>query len=343
MGMEKVNGNGKSLFQPAENQSAFLKLSIMGFAGSGKTFTSGLIALGMSKMLKSKKPVFFIDTEKGSDFLVKRFQDAKVPLQVSKTRAFSDLVQGTKYASENGSFLIIDSVSHFWKELVSAFMKKKQISRMAFHHWGPVKEEWAEFTTLFVNAPLHIIACGRAGYEYEMEKDDDGVKEISKSGVKMLAEGQFGYEADLAIQMEAARNLHGGSIHKAIIWKDRADVLDGQVFENPTFETFMPHIKFLNIGGDHQGVNVERTSQDMFEKGDSKSDNSLKREILLEKIDAEITRLAPGRTKEDTQKKRELSQDMFGTTSWKEITVSPLEKLQEGLKLLTQIKEEVVA
>ncbi len=337
------HGNGKSLFSPAENQSAFLKVSIMGFAGSGKTFTSGLIALGMVKMLKAKKPVYFIDTEKGSDFLVKRFQEAKIKLEVSKTRAFSDLVEGTKYAAEHGSFLIIDSVTHFWKELVSAFMKKKQISRMAFHHWGPVKEEWNDFATLFVNTPLHIIACGRAGYEYEMEKDDEGVKEISKSGVKMLAEGQFGYEADLTVQMEAARNLHGGSVHRAIIWKDRSDILDGQIFDNPTFETFLPHIKFLNIGGDHQGVDASRTSQDMFEKGDSASNQSLKREILIEKIDAEFDRMGDTRTKGVGERKRQVAQDIFGTTSHKEITVMPLEKLQEGLKLLTQIKVEVAS
>src|SRR4051812_32554365 len=43
----------------------------------------------------------------------------------------------------------------------------KKRSRLHFEDWGYLKSEWRKFTDRFVNSQLHIIVCGRAGFEYD--------------------------------------------------------------------------------------------------------------------------------------------------------------------------------
>ena len=43
-----------------------------------------------------------------------------------------------------------------------------------------------KFTDLFINAPIHIILCGRAGYEYDYFEDQEtGKKNLEKTGIKI--------------------------------------------------------------------------------------------------------------------------------------------------------------
>ena len=109
------------IFNKAQNQMAFLKCGIQGMAGSGKSFTATKIATGLHKYIKATKPVYFLDTETGSDFLIKEFEKENVPLFVAKTRAFTDLVYSVDEAEKEAEILIIDSITHFWCELWNIF------------------------------------------------------------------------------------------------------------------------------------------------------------------------------------------------------------------------------
>src|SRR3990167_587846 len=98
-----------TLFSKASNQQGFLKMGLMGFPGSGKSFTAVSTAIGLVQMIKDKRPVFALDTEKGMDYLISRFEDAKIELQIARTRSFVDLIAAVDEAEKNGSVLIIDS------------------------------------------------------------------------------------------------------------------------------------------------------------------------------------------------------------------------------------------
>jgi hypothetical protein len=64
-----------TIFKLAENLQSYAKIGIFGFAGSGKSFTSTKLAIGAIKMFRAKtlpyaeKPIFFLDTETGSDWV----------------------------------------------------------------------------------------------------------------------------------------------------------------------------------------------------------------------------------------------------------------------------------
>src|SRR3990167_1196992 len=106
-----------SIFRKSENESAYLKAGILGFEASGKSYTASKIAIGLHQYIKGKKPVYFLATEPGVDFLKPHFDNAKIELQVCKSLAFVDLLQGVQEAEKNGEILIIDSITHYWKEL----------------------------------------------------------------------------------------------------------------------------------------------------------------------------------------------------------------------------------
>src|SRR3990167_112668 len=127
------------------------------------------------------------------------FKEWNVPLVVSKSRAFTDLVVGVREAEENASVLIIDSVSHFWTEGQESYKKAKNRTRLQFQDWGPIKSTWSTFTDAYLNSAVHVLMCGRAGYEYDYFTDETGDKQLEKTGTRMKAEGELGYEPSLLV------------------------------------------------------------------------------------------------------------------------------------------------
>jgi hypothetical protein len=334
----------ESLFSTSTNTQAKLKAGFQGFAGSGKTFTATTLMIGLIhymrklELAEGNKPLYFIDTETGSDWLAPIIRSNAIELRVLKSRAFKDLIPAVREAEEQGAGLIVDSITHFWTEFVEAYKRRKNRTRLEFQDWGWLKPEWAKFTDVYVNSNLHMIICGRAGYEYEYNVDEDtGKKELQKSGVRMKAESEIGFEPSLLIMMERNVDPRTLQVHRtANVLKDRSTLIDGQAFNNPTFETFLPHIQFLNLGGTQMGVDLSRTSESMVGELGSPERPSWKyeqeqKEILLEKIQALFVKAdLSGQSKEGKKEIMRLLERHFHTTSWKEVEGYTLGVLKHG-------------
>jgi hypothetical protein len=330
--------------KPAVNDQAYLKMGFLGFAKSGKTYTASKIAIGLHKYIKATKPVAFLDTETGSAYVLPLFKEENVELVTAKSRAFVDLLSICRQAEKTCSILIIDSISHFWTELVKAYQDRMNKKRLRVQDWGPIKSEWQAFTDFYINSKLHILMCGRAGWEYDFREDEEGNTEITKTGIKMKAEGDMSFEPSLLIEMEKAREGSGkigqGIIHRAWVVGDRFHDLTGKSFDNPGFDAFLSHIKKLNLGGEHLGVDTENSSQELFSGPEARMSIQKRREILLECIQNEITKRIPGRTTKEQQEKIKLLEDIFGTSSWTAISDIHPEKLEVSLKKMTETKKE---
>lgn len=327
------------LLKEAKNEMAFAKIGIQGFAGSGKTFTASKMAIGLSQYIKSDKPVAFLDTETGSSFVITLFETAGVKLVICKSRAFIDLLSVIQEAEKNNSVLIIDSITHFWNELMESYQRKNNITRLTLRDWMPIKKEWKKYTDLYINSKLHIIMCGRAGWDFGYVENEQGNMELGKTDTKMKVEGDTGFEPSLLIEIERTRKekqkIGSAFNHRAWVLKDRTNTINGRHFDNPTFEDFIPHIKLLNIGGEHIGINTENDSQSIFTPERSNAEFFKQLDIVLEEIEDEITARIPGRAAEDQERKIYLLREIFGTSSWTAVKSLPLEKLKEG-------KEEII-
>lgn len=351
-----------SIFKKAENTMAFAKVGLLGFAGSGKTRTAWEIAKGLHLAIKSQKPIGMMDTETGSDFLIPLAKPASIELLVSKTRAFKELVEGIKEAEGLVDILLIDSVSHYWVDLVESYKQKKNVNRLAFQDWGILKPMWQQFSTWFVTSKIHCIVAGRAGFEYDYFEGDDGKMELYKTGTKMKAEGEFGFEPSLLIEMERIKNPEATDeyrkakskpdkekavkaireerqwVRRAYVLKDRADILDGKYFDNPTYLNFAPHWSFLNIGGEHRPLE-KGDSQDLFDregKPEWKKEKEQK-DIILEEIQNLLVEWFPGTSGKEKRAKVRIIEEAFGRPSWEYVQGLNLEMIKVGKTKILQI------
>ncbi len=331
-----------SLLKPLGQGQGYLKAGIQGFAGSGKTFTAIEIAIGLRHYLKHSGPIAFFDTEGGSEYIAPKVkEETGTDLIGIRSHAFSDLVATTLEAEKDGvSVLIVDSISHVWSELQKSHLKrvnenlerKKKSPRynLEFQDWGPIKTKWAEWTNVFLNSKLHIIFCGRAGFTYDHELNEEtGKKDLVKTGTKMKAENEFGYEPSLLIAMDAVKGEKKGSfIHRATVLKDRFDQINGMDFDNPTFKTFLPHIGLLRPGT-HAPIDMDTKTPPLL--GEDGFDDKRRREILIEEIQGEIVDMYPGQTAAEKKAKADLIFETFNTRSWTAVESMGLSPLKEGL------------
>lgn len=355
-----MSSNVMSLLQPAVSSSAYLKAGILGFQGGGKTLTSALALIGLYKhtleagLHDGAKPVAMFDTEKGSDWLIPIFKKSGVPFVVAKRQAFAELLQVMDEAEKFAFGLLIDSVTHPWRELVESYLRKKERSYLAMDDWGYLKGEhgWKQFTDRFVNSKLHIVMAGRAGHEYE-NYVEDGRKKMEKVGTKMKTEGETGYEPDLLILMEQVEDLRSGKVvHRATVQKDRSTLLDGQTFDlasydlngnalpvdvmvRQTFSAFLPHVKCLALGQPHVGVQMTGDSQHLL-KTEKRDWQPVQRRIVIDETKDLLTLHYPGQTAQDKTGKLRAMLDAFNA-SWAEIEeVMPLPDLRIGYDKLHQ-------
>lgn len=328
-----------SLFKNPD-RPAFLKMGIYGDAGTGKTFTSSLIAIGIVKATQSKKPVYFFDTEGGSDYITPLFEKNGVEFRVLKTRAFSDLVPALAEAEGHASVIVIDSLTHLWTELQDSWKKKLNRKSLRMHDWMQIKPEWNNFTQRYLNSQLHIIACGQMKAITETIADAETGYQVLNKGSRMATEKNMSYEPSLLIELERVLAPNGKSwIHRAWIVKDRSDRMKGTHVDNPTFDSFKPFWEYLNLGGKHQAFDESRDSVDSINDTDNSIDERVRRRaIAIEEIQGIMTQQIPGAAAVDKKAKMDVLEAVFGTRSWKKISEDwdavPLEKLEASITLV---------
>lgn len=333
------------MFKPIDSAQGFAKVGLFGFAGAGKTYTATEISIGLIKYLEeresplAKRPVFFLDTEQGSDWVAPRFAKAGIELRVARTRSFTDLLNAVPEATDNASVLLVDSLTHFWKDLLESYQRKLRRKRLQFQDWGIIKPEWGLFADAFVTSNLNIVLAGRAGFEYDYFEDETGAKELEKTGIRMKAETEMGYEPSLVIYMDRHEEAEGHQVKRVwrsgTVLKDRSARLDGQRFENPTFDNFRPHFEFLTFQDQH-AIDPSRNSEGRFDIS-GRPDWKVREErktIALDEIAEVIKKHHPGQSAADKAARGDLMEEHFGTRSWKMLESLGLEAIEAGRGVL---------
>jgi hypothetical protein len=120
----------------------------------------------------------------------------------------------------------------------------------------------------------------------------------------------------------------------ATVLKDRSTLLDGKQFRNPNFASFLPHIGALNLGGKQLGVDTTRSSESTIPP-DKRDNSRIRRQIVLDEIEALLVKHHPGQTAAEKKAKAELVREHFKSTSWTEISeLMPLFDLHAGFNSL---------
>jgi hypothetical protein len=339
------------MLKPATRKAAFAKVGLYGTAGAGKTLTAAKIAIGLHAYAKLDKPVAMFDTEPAASFIVPLFEKAGVPFLVyDESRALADLMRFMKEAEQECSIVIVDSITHVWRDAQASYLARinanrtKKITKLEFHHWGPIKAAWAGFTDLFLSSRLHVIICGRAGQIYEYQKNDEtGKSELITTGARMATEKELGYEPSLLIELTPER-VNGHIVNTAFVEKDRADKLNGKTIEWPDFEKLRPHFEFLNLGGEHAAIQPRDSTEMFTEDGAENFQHELRqRQIWCEEIQGLMLRIHPGQSAEDKKAKAALLESFLGTRSWTRVENMPSREIETGYKAMKLMVDELEA
>jgi len=327
-------------FTTLENTKPYLKVAFEGFAGSGKTYTMAALAIGVHKRLGSKKPIAYFDTEKAGTHLRHIFKAAQIEILYKQSRTLADLTEVMR-RGRDGLFdiLLIDSISHVWENVLQSYQKQKNRTRLQFEDWGIIKPKWkSEFSEPFVNDKYHALMCGRAGYEYTDEKDEQGKRQIYKSGVKMKVEGETAYEPDMLIMMERFEEVIERDKkvwREATVIKDRSTLLDGKTFQNPSYKDFEPAVEYLLDNPVERDATPERANE--FEGDEEQRAFRKRRDIALENLEAATIELGlAGNAQAAKAAKVEAFKHAFGTASWTQIQGLHPDKLDEGANRLRE-------
>jgi hypothetical protein len=349
-----------TLLRKAVVQQAAAKVGIFGRQGSGKTTTSAMIALGLSKTYHKGAPVAFFDTETGSDFIIELFETEGVELLVVKSRAFKDMRGALREAEAAGCCgYLVDSYTHPWLDLTGSFKAKSKRKRLEFHHMDDLKTLWRGWTDQMLNSPLHVVLSGRLGFEWGEEDQEDGEKKLIKLGSKLKGESEAGYEPSLLIEMEGVQDSdarhkktkakRGSIVHHAIVLKDRWRSLNGRTFmfrdiNNykagdylPVFNAFAPHWNRLVIGSPQVAVDGTRTSEDLFDAPGGQSifaERQRRKELACDEIQAMLVSVWPGQDAASKQAKQKAIKELFDVYSWKAVEEKPLEEIDRAMSVM---------
>lgn len=335
----------------------FAKVGVFGFAKSGKSFTSALLAIEIHKQFGIKTPIAAFDSEGGIEYITPMVKKATglAPIGM-KSRSLKDLLNTVKDCESGAaSILIVDSISHVWKEVCSSYldqvnkardsMNRPRRQRLEFSDWSTIKDYWHVWTDAYLNSKLHIITCGRATWDWDFEEVEDTNgsvrKELRKTGTRMAVEREFGFESSLLIEMDRVqipidgRPGHFSIVHRATIIGDRFNEMDGSTIDNPTGEWFRPHLTRLVPGAENIIDTTSQTDMNIDEAGDAEYNRDRRqRTILAEEIQGEMLRAWPGQTKEEKLAKVKALEACFQTKSWTKVEQMGQGELRNGLQIL---------
>jgi hypothetical protein len=253
-------------FRKAKAEQAALKMGIYGPPGSGKTFTSLLLAEGLAAA--SKKRIAYVDTEHGTDFYCKTVPTRAVhpeafDFDAIYSRSMTEIQAAIKELNaEEYGVIVLDSVTHLWEAARAAYQgRTTSAGTIPMQAWGKIKKPYKDMIAFLLSSPMHVIMCGRQGTEYATDEETEELKAV---GVKMKAEGETPYEPHILIRMESLKPRKTSEIATIIAYaeKDRTGVLSGKSFANPTFDSLCKPLMGL-LGDTQAQVQTEDAAASM--------------------------------------------------------------------------------
>lgn len=213
----------------AERKGRHTRLALVGPSGTGKSYTSLLLASGLTRNGK----ICAIDTEhesldKYDDILPNGASFSVLPLHYFSPENYIEAI--ALVAKEGFDTLIIDSLSHGWMgeggalDLVNKAQRRSQ-SNNSYVAWRDVTPLHNRLVDSIIQAPMHVIATLRAKTEYVMEKGEDGKTTVRKVGLAPVQRDGLEYEFDIVADMDTSNTL--------IVSKSRVPFMSGAVVHKP--------------------------------------------------------------------------------------------------------------
>lgn len=201
----------------SERKKAKIKMALQGSAGSGKTYSSLLLAQGLTNGDLTK--VAIIDTENGSADLYAHLGQYNV-LTLTPPFTPESYIQAIEVCQRaNMEVIIIDSISHCWDYLLDFH---SNLTGNSFANWGKITPRQKAFVDKLLQSETHIIATMRTKQDYVLNQKD-GKYTPEKVGLKAVQRDGLDYEFTLVFELDIK--------HFSLASKDRT----GLFMDKPEF------------------------------------------------------------------------------------------------------------
>ena len=198
----------------SKRQQAKIKMALQGSAGSGKTYSSLLLAKGLAGGKMDNVAV--IDTENGSADLYAHLGDYNV-LTLKPPYSPEKYIEAIEVCEKaEMDVIIIDSTSHCWEYLLDFHSK---LPGNSFTNWNKITPMYKSFVNKILQSPTHIIGTMRTKQDYVLnQKDGKFIPE--KVGLKAIQRDGVEYEYTLVFDIDIK--------HFAVSSKDRTGLFMGK-------------------------------------------------------------------------------------------------------------------
>jgi hypothetical protein len=207
-------------FKKATKDQVKLRLAIFGPSGAGKTYSSLSIASGM----EGRAAV--IDTERlSAKRYADRFDFDVLDLEKREVDSYVAAIQLAAQAAY--PILIIDSLSHGWKDLLQEIdrLAKTKYKGNTWAAWQEGTPKQNKLVDAILTYPGHVIATMRSKTEWTSERMPDGKVKPVRVGLQPEQGKGIEYEFDILIQMDVDNS--------AEVLKDRTGKFQGRVINKP--------------------------------------------------------------------------------------------------------------
>lgn len=187
--------------QVASKKKAKLRMSISSPTGFGKTYSSLLLAHGMTN---DWSKIATIDTENGSAELYSDLGPYNVlPLSPPFTpEKYSEAIKTCEDAGME--VIIIDSVTHVWSGQGGLLEYNNSLGGR-YQDWAKTTPRYQTWLNSILHSKCHIITTIRKKQAYEMTKEN-GKTIVEKKG--MEDQVRDGYDFEMTIALEVVNDKH---------------------------------------------------------------------------------------------------------------------------------------
>lgn len=229
----------------SERKQAKIKLAIEGASGSGKTFSSLLLASGLCN---DWTKIAVIDSENGSADLYAHLGAYNV-INLSANFSPENYMEAIKICENAGmEVIIIDSISHAWDYLLDTHAN---MTGNSFTNWAKITPRQNAFIQRILQSKCHVIATMRTKQDYVLS-ERNGKMVPEKVGLKATQRDGVDYEFTLVFDV----NIR----HYATASKDRTNLFMGK----PEF-VIGKQTGQLILDWCNSGVNVDSVKQQIKE------------------------------------------------------------------------------
>jgi hypothetical protein len=360
------------ILRPALTQSSAAKIGLFGPPSSGKSLTSLLIAIGISKELYGGAGIAFVDSEDIEQFIKPICDIEGVPLVIAKSRSFVDMREAFQEAEQAQlCAFVVDHYDGIFRELTEAQKTRLNLHgrKLPYQHREELVKMWDAWVRQFRASALHCVFNGRLAWEWGDDEDESGEAVKVKLGAKMRGESDAGYEPDLLIELEAiqdqtkrhkkTRSRSGTITHWLHVLKDRRLILNGLSFSwkdlngyhagdyQGVWRAVEPHFRGRTTSDlSPRGESVQRSSAMLFQPvtGESAfSERQRRVTIAIEEIQGALNTLWPGQTADDKRLRYTVMETLFRTRSWTAINAFSAEVVEHGWKILQHFEADAAS